>query len=97
MRRQRSGFILLWILLCPRGLLFDPGQGAVWIGLLRFAPGFVEFDETADGLLRLRAPATLGGFQPGIAGQQLLFGLAVALEFDQARAEVDFTPMDHPV
>src|SRR5262249_55774157 len=44
-------------------------NGAVGIGLLGFAPGSVEFDETADGLLCLRVLIAQGGLQPCVAGQ----------------------------
>src|SRR5262245_32786243 len=72
-------------------------QGAVGIGRLGFATGFVEFDETADGPLCLRVPVAQGGLQPGVAGQQQFFGLAVAPEFNQARGEVTPTSIDQPV
>src|SRR5262250_2230174 len=51
----------------------------------------------ADSLLCVHVPVAPSGFYPGVTGQQLFFGLAVALEFDQARAEVASASLDPPV
>src|SRR5262249_47613778 len=72
----------------------DVGQGAVGIGLFGFTPGFVEFDQAADGLLGLHVLVAQGSLQTGVSGQQRFFGLAIASEFDQARAEVAPTSKD---
>ena len=68
-------------------------QSAVMSGLVRLAPGFVKFGETANGQPGLPVVRQTS-LQFSVGGQQLFFGFPIPSEFGQARSHSIFVT-DH--